>query len=146
YIGRFAQFVDIPQDSSSILVIGVFEEAGITPKLEELYKTMKIKGRNVVIRYYSKINSSILKSHILFIPKLKNKDLFLILNIIKNSPVLTISDTQGYAEKGVHINLYRSGNNIRFEINQTAVRNSNLHISYQLYELARIVHPVRGGR
>ena len=71
YIGRFAQFVDIQNDSSGELIIGVFEKIGITPRLIEIYKSMKINGNTVKIKYYTKIDSSILKSNILFIPKLK---------------------------------------------------------------------------
>ncbi|RKY81722.1 hypothetical protein DRQ07_03305 [candidate division KSB1 bacterium] len=146
YIGRFAQFVDIPLADSSFFVIGVFEKNGLTPSLEALYKNVMINGVKVKIKYFSKIDSSLLQCQIIFIPKVNNNKLKRILNIISGYPLLSVSNEDNYAEKGVHINLYRDGNNIKFEINQQAVKKSGLHISYKLYQLARIVHPIRVGK
>jgi len=145
YIGRFAQFVDIPHDSAAVITIGVFEKQGLTPSLMTVYKTIRIKGRRVAVQFYPSIDSAICQADILFIPQLKPHELKRILNIVRTCPVLTIGNSKGYAEQGVHINLYRSQNTIRFEINQKAVEESTLHMSYKLYELARIVHPTRAG-
>ncbi|HHJ53866.1 MAG TPA: YfiR family protein, partial [Caldithrix abyssi] len=51
----------------------------------------------------------------------------------------TISDTPGFAKKGVMVNFYDWKGFIRFEINKKAVESSNLKFSSRLLRLARIV-------
>jgi hypothetical protein len=70
----------------------------------------------------------------------------LILSCTGNKPILTVSDTKGFAEKGVLINFYMMGDKIKFEINEKAVHESGLVMSYRLLNLARIVHQERGGK
>jgi len=62
-----------------------------------------------------------------------------IINTIKNMPILTIGDTEGFAEKGVIINLYMEDDKVRFEININACKKAGLVISSQLLKLARII-------
>ena len=45
------------------------------------------------------------------------------------------------AEKGVLFNFYTASNQIKFEINEKAVRGSGLSINYLLLNVARIVEP-----
>jgi hypothetical protein len=54
--------------------------------------------------------------------------------------VLTIGDTEGYAEQGVMVNFYLEDNMVRIEINIDAARRAGLNISSQLLKLARIVN------
>jgi len=61
------------------------------------------------------------------------------INGAKKLSVLTVSDSSGFAEKGVVINLYKSGIKTKFEINRNSARESGLKISSKLYKLARIV-------
>ncbi|MCX7965825.1 MAG: YfiR family protein [Syntrophorhabdaceae bacterium] len=62
-----------------------------------------------------------------------------IIKTVKNMPILTIGDTEGFAEKGVIINLYMEENKVRFEINIDAARQARLSISSHLLKLARII-------
>lgn len=55
--------------------------------------------------------------------------------------VLSISDTDGYAQKGVMINLKRVANKMTFEVNLTKVKKSQLHLSSNLLKMASIVRP-----
>ncbi len=62
-----------------------------------------------------------------------------ILDSLKGSPVLTISDTEGYGELGVIVNFYLEDGKVRFEINPEAAKRAGLKMSSQLLKLARIV-------
>ena len=66
-----------------------------------------------------------------------------IIDYTKERPILTISDTDGFAEKGVLINLFSLKNQLRFQINETAVKTSGLYVNFRLLHLAKIVNPVR---
>jgi YfiR/HmsC-like len=59
-----------------------------------------------------------------------------ILKMLADSPVLTISDIDDFAEKGGCIGLNYREDKIIFEVNQSSVRKSNLRLPGQLLNLA----------
>lgn len=81
---------------------------------------------------------------VLFIAVSESGNIRQILDGIEGSTVLTIGDTEGYAEQGVMVNFYLEDNMVRIEINIDAARRAGLNISSQLLKLARIVNQ-RGG-
>jgi hypothetical protein len=83
---------------------------------------------------------------VLFIAPSKRADLVRILARIEGSPVLTVGDTAGYAERGVMVNFYPEDNRVRFEINRAAAARAGLLIGSQLLRLARLVDETGGGR
>ncbi|HOJ42604.1 MAG TPA: YfiR family protein [Syntrophorhabdaceae bacterium] len=66
-----------------------------------------------------------------------------IINKVKDMPILTIGDTEGFGEKGVMINLYIEDDKVRFEINLDAAKDAGLFISSQLLKLGRIIQKKR---
>ncbi|MCP5054657.1 MAG: YfiR family protein [bacterium] len=127
-------------DQSKPVVFGVIGENPFGPILESAYsrEEYKIKDKKVEIRYISKMED-IADCHILFISKSKEKELEEILAITRLKPIVTIGDTEGFAEKGVLLRLYVSKGLIRFEISQAALRNSPLVVDSELLSIARIV-------
>ena len=144
FLEKFTRFVEWPEesaisDTSKAFVLGVVGENPFGSLLEQAYATRKIKNKEVEICYVSNLNE-ISECHLLFIPKSKEKELSKILPLTKNKPILTIGDTKGFAERGVMINFYLSGNKIRFEINESAVRESGLSMSFLLLKIAKTVN------
>jgi hypothetical protein len=90
--------------------------------------------------------SSLKVCRVLFIASSERTGLGSILSSIGNSPVLTVGDTDGYAEQGVMVNFYPEGGRVRFEINRAAAARAGLAISSQLLRLARLVDETGGGR
>jgi len=76
---------------------------------------------------------------VLFISTAESDRLSNILESIKDSPVLTVGDTSGYAMRGVMVNFYLEAQKVRFEINENAAMRAGLAISSRLLRLARIV-------
>ena len=93
------------------------------------------------VRYITAVDE-IGKTNILFISNSENKNLKNILEYTNNKPILTIGESKGFAEKGVLINFYLSENKVRFEINESAVRETGLYMSFRLLSLAKIVNPI----
>jgi hypothetical protein len=146
FIEKFTRFIEWPMDSkmqikSSPVIISVIGDNPFGDKLHNIYRTTKIKNKNVQIRQISRI-SEIEGSDILFISTSKYKEINDILAYTNDKPILTIGDTKDYAEMGVLINFYLSENKIRFEINETAMSHTGLYASYMLFKLAKIVSPL----
>jgi len=58
---------------------------------------------------------------------------------LKNLPVLTISETAGFAKRGGMINFTLQDSKVRFEANVDAAKQAGLNISSRLLSLASIV-------
>lgn len=58
---------------------------------------------------------------------------------LRNAPVLTVGDGDGFAAGGGIIGLVVEGERLRFEINQDAAQRAGLRLSSQILKLARLV-------
>ncbi len=144
FLEKFSKFVEWPDNSSITdttkpFIIGIIGRSPFNSILEDTYASQKIKGKAVEIQYFSDLKD-ISTCHLLFIARSKRRELPDILNITKDKPILTVSDTEGWAKKGVLINLFMAQNNVGFEINEDAVTESILSMRYQLKQWAKIVH------
>lgn len=137
-ISSFIEWQNENAENENIFVIGIIGNHKFGKVMEETYANRKIHGKKLAVIFIED-NSEINKCDVIFIPKLNKDKLNEILEFVKKKPVLTISDTKGYAEKGVHINFYTEKNNIRFEINEKSVKESGLKMNHLLLSLAKIV-------
>lgn len=145
FLERFTRFIKWPTDAeidniSKPFVIAVIGKNPFGSNLHNIYSKRKIRDKRVKIIYISRVNQ-IAGSHILFIAESEKKRLQSIISYSKEKHVLTIGDSNGFAEKGVLFNFYTASNQIKFEINEKAVRESGLSINYLLLNVARIVDP-----
>ena len=76
---------------------------------------------------------------ILFISSSEKDRLSSIMATLKDLPILTVSEIEGFTQRGGIINFIIVANKIRFEINPDAAKQVGIHISSQLLQLARIV-------
>lgn len=148
FLEHFTRFIEWPDssqtaDASSPFVLSVIGENPFDSILEQVYAEQRIKNREVIIRYIS-TPDEISDCHMLFIASSAAEILSEILSNTRDKPILTVSDTNGFAAKGVLINFFLAGDKIKFEINEKAAHESGLVMSYRLLNLARIVNPGRG--
>ncbi len=147
FLEHFTRFIEWPEsteiaNTSQPFYVAVIGENPFGSILDQVYSEQKIKNRRVEILYFATLDE-ITHCHILFISRSNKEILSEILARTKDKPILTVSDTEGFAENGVLINFYLSGNRIKFEINEKAVHDSGLAMSYRLLSLARIVEQDR---
>ena len=145
FIYNFAKFVKWPESprnqskkSIDLYIIG----SGFPMDALELINGKQVQGKTLIVKK-TKSLSDIKDPEMIFICQSERWRLGYIITMFKALPVLTIGDTEGFAEKGVIINLYTEENRIRFEINIDAARQAGLIISSQLLKLARIIHASR---
>lgn len=124
--------------NKNTFTVGIIGSHKFGKVLEETYANRKILGKKLAVKFIED-NLEINNCDVIFIPKLNKEKFADILEFVKKKPILTISDTKGYAEKGVHINFYTEENNIRFEINEKSVKESGLKMNHLLLSLAKIV-------
>ncbi len=141
FLYNFAKFIDWPvesfKDDASSLTLGILGVDPFGPALDTI-KEKTVKGRKLVIKR-SRNPEDLKGCHILFVSPLEKENLRPILNVFRESAVLTVSETERFASRGGIINFIRVDNKIHFEINPEAAQRNRLKISSQLLKLARIV-------
>lgn len=142
YIEKFTQFIEWPEataensDKFSIYVIG---DKTIGWLMEDYFKTKKIRNKTVEIMNKQRLDKEF-TANIIYITQ-KDKDLLdLIVDKCNKSPFLIISDSEGFARKGAHINFYiTEQQNVHFEINKYALEKAGFKTDFLLLEYANVI-------
>ena len=141
FLFNFAKFVDWPtdafKDDQSPVYLSILGDDPFGSALNSL-RDKTVRGRPLVIKCCKNIDQ-VTGSHILFIGPSEKGNLRSILNALKNSSILTVSETERFGQQGGMINFITVDNKIQFEINPEAAQRVKLKISSQLLKLARIV-------
>jgi hypothetical protein len=58
---------------------------------------------------------------------------------VRDAPVLIVGDTEGFANRGVAVNIVVAEDRLRFEISRRALQRQKLEASYHLLSLARLI-------
>ena len=149
FLFNFVQFVDwpaTPQDSQPTtlapLLIGILGEDPFGPFLDETVRGERLGARPIQVRRYRRI-ADLEECQVLFISRSENERLPEILAAVKNRPVLTVSDGDGFANQGGMIQFVTDKSRIRLRINLDAAEAANLTISSKLLRVAEIVRTQR---
>ena len=162
FVYNFIKFVDWPKekmpDPNEPIVVGVIGDKELIKAFEPV-KDKKIKNRNVIIRHFEgfeRLTKSdtgddhnwnqkmemLKECHALLLCRCGSKPIESLSQIVKalaDSPILTISEADGFLESGGIINFLKERDKVRFEINFAAAKRSKLEISSRLLSLARRV-------
>ena len=141
FLLNFVKFVDwsdrMRGDTDKELILGIAGEDRFGNALN-LIRGAKVKNRTLVIKNVVDSNS-LINCDILFISSSEKDRLPTLMAALKDLPILTVSEIEGFAQRGGIINFITVGKKIRFEINPDAAKQVGIHISSQLLQLARIV-------
>lgn len=142
FLFHFAQFAEWPQeslgDTNEPFVICVLGTDPFGPVLEEVVRGETVHGRKLTVERHRRVED-IKRCHILFISQSENRQLERIVETLKGRPVLTVSDLEGAAYRGVMIRLVTESNRIRLRVNLEAVKNSKIVLSSKLLRVAEII-------
>jgi hypothetical protein len=141
YLYNFINYITWPEQalppSGGTITIGVVGENPFGSALAPL-AGKRIKGRNLAVKECASLADAA-NCQIVFISPSEKQKLVEILEGLKNTKVLSVSEIDGFAERGGMINFISERNKVRFEINSEAARRNGLTISSELLKLARLV-------
>jgi hypothetical protein len=142
FLVNFMQFVTWPPNSftnaDAPFCIGVLGEDPFGPALDQTVQGETVNHHKVIVQRCQRIEDC-KDCQMVFVSRSEEKNLPAILARLDSGPVLTVSETRGFARLGGIINFYREGNKVRFEINPTVAQRDRLKISAQLLSLGKIV-------
>lgn len=147
YLERFTRFIDWKpssetDDHNTPFIIVIFGKSSFSSALDNVYSKTKIKNKKVIINYIDDL-SDLPYCHIIIIGEDMEKKIPRINEIAKERNILTISNSTGFAHKGIMINFYKEDKKIKFEINEKKVRDAGFKINYLLLKAAKIVSSER---
>jgi hypothetical protein len=142
FLFNFAQFVEWPAAgfpvSDAPLVIGVLGTDPFGSALDEVVRGEAVGPHRLEVRRYTRVEE-VGPCQILFIGASEAGRLEQIANRLQNRPILTVSDLEGSALRGVMIRFVPENGRIRLRINLEAARQAGLQVSSKLLRRAEIV-------
>ncbi len=147
YLERITRFLEWPKKGSAVrredrFVIGILGEDPFGAKLDDLYAGRRIKERPIEILRLDDPGKAG-KCHLLFISGSEAERLPEILAVTGGKPILTVGDTDGFAEKGVLVNLVIEDDRLRFVINEAAFHEAGIRVDSLMLKVARVVAPLK---
>jgi hypothetical protein len=138
---RLCRFVEWPgtppidQDRGPF-VLAVVGQSPFGEELDAYFLTHRIKGRPVTVKYF-RGPRDLGPCDLLFISSSERGRLPEILTKTAGLPTLTVGDTEGYAARGVLVNIVPDRGHLGFEINLVAARAAGLQLASSFLKVAR---------
>ena len=106
----------------------------------DLQKELGNRGkRSISVTSYLRFEKSLdlRSSHLVFVSSTEEENITSIIAGLDNAPVLTVSDVEGFLDKGGMVGLVLTPDNlVRWEINRTSLERTGLRISAKMLQLA----------
>jgi len=141
YLYQFTKFTQWPGrlfiNQNSPIKICILGKNPFGKSLDS-FSSRASQGRNLSITYISSLRS-IASCHVVFICRSEDLRLPQILHYIENSPVLSVSDIDNFAQRGGIIGFVPRQRKVGLEINVAASHTSGTKISSKLLGVATLI-------
>jgi len=142
FLVNFLSFTEWPAtklgQAPARLVIAVMGDPSFGAVVEKAAAGHTVNGRPIAVHAVESPEQA-MGAHLVFIASSQTRRLPAVLRTLAGAAVLTVGDTDGFAQEGVAINLYTFDNRVRIEVNSTAAARAGVHLSANLMRLARVV-------
>ena len=141
WLERFTRYTDwpsVPTGENPQFNLCVLNDHVFARLLREMYREQTIKSRPTLIHEMD-LNNRFETCELIYIGNVEADDLPALLKRLNQHPALLVAAHNGFAEAGVHINLYEEQGLLRFEINLTAAKAVGINFSSRLLQVARVV-------
>ncbi len=142
FLYNFAKFVGWPRGSfesnSEPLRLCVLGSDPFDGALHAVLKGRTAQGREFDLRFGPEVEQPS-DCHIAFLPEARDADVAQILQDLRGTGVLTVGESEKFAEAGGIIRLYLDDKKVRFDVNIGRADVEGVKVSSQLLKLARRV-------
>jgi hypothetical protein len=139
FIYNFTKFLEWPNTDSEYFYIYILGKSVFYEPLNKIAEKEKVKGRKIIVREINEIDE-LKRNSILFIPNNESSRISYLIKKTAEKNVLTISDSEGMAGKGICISFIYVDNKVKFEINQKAIEDAGIIPNSRLFTLAAKVY------
>jgi hypothetical protein len=116
----------------------VLGDEAVQAELERSAKGHMVAGHSLVVMGI-KVDGALRSCHLLYVTGLDRRRLTQLIAQVKDAPVFTVSDFDGFASFGGVSQLFIENGKVRFAINPASALRARLRISSKLLTLAKLV-------
>lgn len=142
FLFNFAKFVEWPAssfaDASAPLRICIFGRDPFGDELSDITRDKTVNGRRLEVDKGIDLQAA-RTCQILFISSSEKGRMKDVLTRLGGSSVLTVAESEGFAEQGGMINFVLEKSRVQFEVNRKAAEQAGLKISSKLLSVAKVV-------
>ena len=138
YLGRFASYVQWPQQERTVFDIAVIGAHPLGEQLAGFYADKRIQGKPVRVRTAANVQD-IGTPDVLFVALPTVAARQAAIAHAQDHGILTISDSKGFAELGGIIQITFVEQNVQIKINYDAAVKTGLHIGAPLLSIATVL-------
>jgi hypothetical protein len=141
FVYNFAKFTEWPADALapgqrlSLCVVG---DEAVADAIEQVIKGQTVGGHDLTL-HVLKADGPIRTCHLLYVGGLDAKGSRQLVASLQGAPVLTVSDSEKFAESGGVAQLILEKDRMRFAINVAAAQRVRLQLSSKLLRLATVI-------
>jgi hypothetical protein len=142
YLFNFARFVEWPDrgtNAAATFRIGIVDDGEAFAVMSAQLAGKQVQGRTVETRHL-KPGDDLRACDIVFVARSQARHLEDMRQKLGDAPVLTVGESERFAEQGGCIDFVQQGEHIRFEVNLEAAERARLKISSKIAAMATIVH------
>lgn len=145
---KILQYLDwsrAPQEAqpADVLIIAVVDADAVANALKQLAAGDHGLDRRVEVRTYTRVED-ISDCHVLYLGGTAEDGFAAMQQKTNHKAVLTITEHEGYAERGAAINFLREGDRITFEVNHDTLQAAALHLDPRVLRVAKRVYRSTG--
>ncbi|MEO8077044.1 MAG: YfiR family protein [Acidobacteriota bacterium] len=141
YVFNFALFTEWPPEAvpaGSPLTLCIVNDDGIAEAVDRLVKGRAVEGHALVVRGL-KLGATLPPCHVLYVAGADLKRSLQVIETVRGSLVLTVSDAARFADSGGMVQLYVEDGRMRFAVNLDALQRARMRLSSRALGVARIV-------
>jgi hypothetical protein len=146
FLVNFAQFTEWPAtafaDEKAPLIIGLLGTDPFGKDLDKQVENEVVRGRHLRVLRCRKVEET-KTCHILYIGESEQSRLDDIVRALREKPVLTVSEIENSAMRGVIIRMRTEGKKVRLAINLESAKAAHLTLKSKLLRLGQIVRPAK---
>jgi hypothetical protein len=142
FVYNIALFTEWPQNALPATTGFSICVLGDVPVSDALVRTVKgrlLSGRDISVSRVE-VDGALRLCQLLYVSDVTTAQIAAILTAVRDAPVLTISDVDGFARLGGMAYLFVERGRMRFDVNVDPARRSRLQVSSRLLTLAAHIH------
>jgi hypothetical protein len=145
FLFNFVKFAVWPAEALSLddpIALCVVDDDALVQSLQEIVKGQTIGGHRLAVRRQT-MDASMRSCHLVYAAGLDIHQSTQLIELLKDAPVLTVSDVDKFAPLGGIAQFVTDHGKIRFTVNLESVQRAHLRLSSRLLSLATIIKDAR---
>jgi hypothetical protein len=139
FVLNFTRFTEWPEIAPATpLVLCVLGDEQVLEALSVAARSQHVNGHRIQVARMT-VAGAWPACHVLFVSATAMKTASALLESVRESPILTVSDQSQFAQSAGVIELFAEGDRMKFAINVNMLQRAHLRVSSRLLGLARIV-------